>query len=156
MDWLLLQDPGRAFASGRRALPGQAHPGLGVTREVLEATTRAALRLGAAGVIGIPMYYHTAALYHMRFAFVDPVEEGRFLALERDLRPLGFEGAAFAVHEGRVRDATFDEPFRWTGGEMMLPLAKPVQEWLSSPAYVDAAARTLLGTRFTVEGARVP
>src|SRR5207244_228624 len=112
-------------------------------------------RLGAAGIIGIPMYYHAALLYHRLFAYIDPVEEGRFQALMRDLRGLSVAEAARAVADGRVRDATLDRPLAWEGREMILPLGDPVRDYLAAPRYADAAARTLLGTRFVVESATI-
>jgi hypothetical protein len=153
IDWMLLQNPLRAFAPGRGPLPGQRHPGLGLGEEVVASIVRTARRLGASGVIGIPMYYHAALLYHRLFAFVDPVAEGRFQALMRDLRPLPLADAAAAVAEGRVRDATHDRPLAWEGREMILPLSDAVRAYLADPRYADAAARTLLGTRFVVERA---
>lgn len=150
IDWILLQDPGRPFPPGRRALPGQRHPGLGLGREVLASIVAAARRLEAKGVVAVPQYYHAAVLYHRSFAFIDPVEEGRFQALARDLAGLSFEEAAFAVHEGRVRDATFDRPLAWRGTEMTMPLCDEIRGYLSSAAYIDAAARTFFGTRFEV------
>lgn len=150
LDWLLLQDPRRRFPPGRRPLPGQAHPGLAIGPHVLEAVTRSARRLGAAGVLGIPMYYHAAVIYHRAFAYADPVEEGRFQALQRDLAGLPLDEAAWAVHQGRVRDATFDQPLRWQGKEMIQPLSEAARAHFAAPAYIDAAARTLLGTRFVL------
>jgi hypothetical protein len=155
IDWMLLQNPLRPFASGRSALPGQRHPGLGVGREVVGTIVRTARRLGVAGVIGVPMYYHAALLYHRLFAFIDPVEEGRFQALMRDLRGLSLPDAANAVAAGRVRDATLGRPVTWEGREMVMPLSDPVRAYLADPRYADAAARTLLGTRFVVESASI-
>ncbi|HVY61488.1 MAG TPA: hypothetical protein VHF22_07535, partial [Planctomycetota bacterium] len=155
VDWMLLQDPLRAFPPGRRPLPGQRHPGLGLGEEVVGSIVRTAGRLGAAGVIGIPMYYHAAVLYHRLFAFIDPVEEGRFQALMRDLRGLPLAEAAAAVADGRIRDASQDRVLAWEGREMVLPLADPVRAYLAAPRYADAAARALIGTRFVVEAAPI-
>jgi hypothetical protein len=150
IDWILLQDPGRAFPPGRSALPGQSFPGLGVSPGVVVAILRAAARLGVEAVIGVPMYYHAAVLYHRVFAYVDPVEEGRFLALERDLAGRPLAERARLVEEGRVRDATFDEPFAWKGREMAIPIGAASRAYFAAPRYADAAARTLLGSRFIV------
>ena len=155
IDWMLLQNPLKPFPRGRRALPGQRFPGLGLGQEVVGTLVRIARRLGAGGLIGIPMYYHTAVLYHRLFAYVDPVEEGRFQALRRDLGDLSLEGAAFAVAEGRVRDAGTGAPLAWEGREMVFPLGEPVRGYLANPAYADDAARALLATRFVVEAPRI-
>ncbi len=153
IEWMLLQNPGRPFPPGRRPLPGQAHPGLGIGPLVVRTVEAAAQRLGAAAVIAIPAYWHNALLYRRVFAFVDPVEEGRFQALTRDLSGLPLAEAAWAVHEGRVRDATFGGVFQWRGAPMVLPLAGAARAYLQGPAYVDAAARTLLASRFEVASA---
>jgi hypothetical protein len=151
IDWLLMQDPGRPWPPGRCAFPGQRHPGLGVGERVVELLVRAARRLRAEAVVGIPQHYHNAVLYRRRFAFADPVAEGRFQALRRDLAALDLAAAAFAVAEGRVRDVTFDEPLRWSGEEMVLPIGEASRAYLADPRYADAAARTLAGTRFAVD-----
>jgi hypothetical protein len=150
IDSMLMQDPGRPFPPGRRPLPGQRYPGLGIGLQVLEAIRRGAQRLRATAVIGIPAYYHAAVLYHRLFAFADPVAEGRFQALRRDLRGLALAEATTAIEEGRVRDGTSAAPYRWEGVEMVLPIGARARAYLRDPRYGDAAARTLAGTRFVL------
>ncbi len=150
IEWMLLQDPGRPFPPGRRALPGQAHPGLGLGWHVLEMVRRAAERLHCAALVAIPAYYHTAVLYHRMFAFADPVHEGLFDALMRDLAPLPMTDAAAAVHEGRVRCAVTGKVVRWEGKEMVLPLGDAVRAYLERPEYGQTAAKMLADGRFLV------
>jgi hypothetical protein len=150
IDWILMQDPGSAFPARRGALPGQRHPGLGLGREAIGVFRRAAARLGAGAVLGIPRHYHAAAIYHILFAFADPLAEGRFQALARDLAGLPLAEAARAVEDGRVCDAASGEPLRWAGEEMVMPIAEPVRAYFADPRYLDRAARALAGARFRV------
>lgn len=150
IEWMLLQDPGKPFPPGRRALPGQSHPGLGLGWHVLDLLRRAAERLRCGALVAIPAFYHTAVLYHRMFAFADPVHEGLFEALLRDLAALPLADAAEAVHEGRVRCARTGKTVRWEGKDMVLPLCDEVRAYLERPEYGETAAKALAEATFAV------
>jgi len=121
--WLLLQNPRAHFSARRPRLPGQEVPGLGMAREAAELLSRIARRLGLAGVAFRPTHYHTAYSARHGMTFVDPVRQGRFEALVRDLAGLSLLEATSAVEEGRVwLDGM---PYAWEADEMALWLRDP-------------------------------
>ena len=123
VEWLTLQNPYAEFPPTRPPLPGQDHPGLGIGREVMELLLIMGWRLGCAGLVSHPAWFHNAVMYRLHYRFVDPAEEGRFLALIRDFEGSGLTlaEASRAVEAGKVRDAE-GTPVTWTPGPMVAPL----------------------------------
>ena len=78
----------------------QEHPGLGIAQEMGELLRRCALRVGLAGVLARPAYFHNAVGAH-DFHFADPVAEGTFLALRELLAGMAERGAPASVAAGR-------------------------------------------------------
>ncbi|HOU89926.1 MAG TPA: hypothetical protein PLU22_02715 [Polyangiaceae bacterium] len=110
--WLTLRNPRARFRTERPRLPGQEVPGLGLAREAGELLARAADRLGLAGVLLRPAWYHTALqAHHMGMRFLDPARQGRFEAMIRDLSRLPLREVTLAAAEGRVR--MNGAPYRW-------------------------------------------
>lgn len=132
--WLEMRHP-RA-ASCRELLPGQAVPGLGLAREMVELLERMAARLGLAGVAFRPSQYHLAYAARARFRFLDVGRQGRFEALVRDLGALPLPRATRAVAEGRVRLA--GEPYGWEPDEMVDLSGAPEDDRAAVAAARDA------------------
>jgi hypothetical protein len=118
--WLTLRDPRARFSPKRPKLPGQEVPGLGLVREVTQLVVLASAHLNVAGVAFVPAHYHTAFVARAHFRFVDPVHQGRFEALLRDLGHLPLAEVTEAIDRQEV--LMNGEPFRWEPGEMMLRL----------------------------------
>ena len=140
IEWLCLQDPHRPFRADRQPLPGQDHPGLGVGREVMELLLIMGWRLGCAGLIGHPAWFHNAVMYRIHYRFLDPAEEGRMLALLRAWQESGLSLAAFswAMDRGRVVDEA-RTPTAWKPGLMVAPLAQEGE--FQDSAWDDAVER---------------
>lgn len=100
--WLTLRHPRAHFTDKRPRLPGQEVPGLGLAREFTELFTRMALRLRLKGVAYRPASFHTAYAGKDNLRFVDPVQQGRFEALIRNLSGLPLVEATQAISDGRV------------------------------------------------------
>jgi acetoin utilization deacetylase AcuC-like enzyme len=124
--WLSLRNPRAQFSDRRPRLPGQDVPGLGLAREAGEMLALMALRLGLTGVAYRPAHFHTAFPSRDHFAFADPVRQGRFEALVRDLGDLTLLDATRAVDEGRV--LMDGEPYAWEPDEMVFWLREPPDE----------------------------
>ncbi len=150
VEWLIMQDPRREFSPDRPPLPEQAHPGLGLFRWQGELLRLMATRLGCDGLMNNPQQFHNGALYGRVMKFVDPVDEGRLRALERDLAELSLREASSAVAEGRVREVG-GETFEWKGRPQVLPITLPLQAYFKSDDYRSAVQRVRDGTRFVVE-----
>jgi hypothetical protein len=107
VEWLQLQNPLATFRPGRRALPGQELPGLGVGRRVFELLRNICRRLDLCGLVTTPAFLHNAIFYGQEFTFVDPSVQGYFAALCRDLLPaLDHQpgAASWALRLEMVRD----------------------------------------------------
>lgn len=144
VNWLSLRHPRARFSERRPQLPGQDVPGLGMSREATEMLQLMAKRLGLAGVAFRPMWFHLASLARPRFRFADPVRQGRFEAMVRDLSIHPLLEMTRAVVDGRVR--LNGEPYSWEPDDMVSRL---------EPAAGDAEAIAAERERchFTVDGA---
>jgi len=129
--WLTLRNPRTRFVSKRPQLPGQEVPGLGLARESVELLIRIAKRLYLDGIAFRPSWYHTAyaARYHLRF--VNPIHQGQFEAMMRDLSSFPLWEASVAISDGRV--FLNNEPYSWE--------ADPMAYWFSDSQYEQDAIK---------------
>ena len=76
VEWLLLQNPRGEFTADRPRLPGQAHPGLGMSQDISALFVLACDRLQLDGLLFVPAHYHTASQGRKSLRFLSPVAEG--------------------------------------------------------------------------------
>jgi hypothetical protein len=144
--WLSLRNPRAQFSERRPRLPGQDVPGLGLARESGTMLALMAVRLGLAGVVFRPAHYHSAYPARHHFVFVDPLRQGRFEALLRDLAGRPLLEATTLVSEGRL--LMNGEPYAWEADEMVY--------WLrESPGEMGEAEHERERVHFTVAPAAV-
>lgn len=137
--WVTLRNPRARFTAQRPRLPGQDAPGLGLAREAGELLARAAERLGLAGLLFRPAWYHMALqAQEMGMHFVVPERQGRFEAMVRDLGRRPLLDVTLAVADGRVR--MNGVPYRWEADPMV-----------SDAAVVPDAAERIAEERDRVE-----
>jgi hypothetical protein len=148
--WVALQNPRASFTPERPRLPGQEHPGLGVGRRLYEVLRGWAGAFGKDALLNVPEHYHNALFYAAQFRFLDPVEQGRFEALRRDLSGLRVADASFAIEEGRVRDAVPETTFAWDPGAMVAPAGAALTAVLQGAPYREAVAAARDAARFHV------
>ncbi|HEV7784570.1 MAG TPA: histone deacetylase [Thermoanaerobaculia bacterium] len=122
IEWLLLQNPRAEFTADRPRLPGQSHPGLGMSQDIVALLILACDRLQLDGLVFVPAHYHSASQSRKWLRFLDPADEGVFRALQQALHGLPLSEAARAVDEKRVVDAETGEPFVWRPMPMGLPV----------------------------------
>jgi acetoin utilization deacetylase AcuC-like enzyme len=144
VNWLSLRHPRARFSERRPQLPGQDVPGLGLSREATEMLLLMAKRVGLAGVAFRPMWFHLAALARFRFRFADPVRQGRFEAMVRDLSSHPMLEMTRAVVDGRV--LLNGEPYPWEPDDMVSRLEP-------AAADVEVIAAERERCHFTVDGA---
>ena len=150
--WVTMQDPRAAFTAERALLPGQDHPGLGVSRQVYELVRGWAARWGKDALLNVPEYFHNALFYAVPFRFLDPAEQGRFLALQRDLSGLSVARASHAIDKGLVREEPAGRLFAWEPGDMAAPISSALEAYFTSDEYAAAAGAARDGVRFSVAG----
>jgi hypothetical protein len=118
--WLTLRHP---RAAGRRLLPGQEVPGLGLGREMIEMFERIAARLHLDGVAFRPAHYHTAYGARRRFRFLDDARQARFERLMAQLAGIELPVASAEVAAGKV---TLDgAPYTWEADDMVDTIPNP-------------------------------
>ncbi len=154
IEWLQLQRPDAEFTRDRPPLPGQQYPGLGLGRQILELLRLAATRLGLDGLVTVPSYFHNAFFYSVEFRYVDPREQGLFLALCRDVLPQTFgsvAAASWAITLGMVVDETRrEEPFEWFHDLMLAPISEELDRYIRSELYQEDVAEALAAHGFDV------
>lgn len=154
VEWLCLQNPFAPFRPDRPALPGQRYPGLGIGPEIMEIVQIMAERLGLAGIVTHPMHFHNAALYQVRYHFIDPLVEGHLLALIRFMGGLPLSEVSWAVHLGAVLEARDDEEeeapvsLAWQGREQIFPINRGVARWFESSQWRRERDRALVDRQF--------
>ncbi len=145
IEWLQLQHPLLQFHDERPPLPGQQLPGLGLGRKVFELLRNMCLRLGLAGLVTVPSYFHNAVFYSDGFSFVDPRYQGSFRALRRalladqDEDPERLCLATWGMRWGQVRD--HDEAMAWFHEPMLAPVSAASARYLESRWYRDEVRR---------------
>ena len=147
IEWLLLQNPIGIFEAHRPPLPGQHYPGSGLAKNIFELLRNVCLRLGLSGLVTIPSYYHNALLYSENFGYVDPVYEGRFLALRDQLEqqinalelPVYMRLAAksWAVNKNLILDTSTGEPMEWFFEPMLSAITPKLRSYMKSAWYVQ-------------------
>lgn len=145
VDWVALQDPKGRFSPDKPRLPGQRYPGLGAAMKMQALVGSWAKSWGKDAIINMPEHYHNAVFYSPACRFVDPVVEGRFEALRRDLAALTVAEASWSVKRGHVVDRQSGARFVWTGSPMMAALTATARRHVESDAYrraVEDAARS--------------
>ena len=146
--WLSLQDPRAEFSPGRPALPGQAHPGLGIGRRLLSRLLAWAHDWGKDALVNYPAHYHNAVFYSRLFRFLSARREGRMDALRRDLEELSVTEASWAVDQGRVVEEPGGKVLRWRASEMVAPITRVLKTYMKSDEYEAAVAEAREATRY--------
>jgi hypothetical protein len=139
--WLVLSNPDARFSLDRPRLPGQQRPGLGLLDETLRLLSFFSRDLTADAILDVPDHFHTALFYSRLFRFLDPDEEGKLLAIARDLAGVPLALASEAIRRGCLVDRATSGPLPWTPSEQVMPGRGPLRRFLRSPGYREARDR---------------
>ncbi len=151
IEWICMQNPQAVFSSERPPLPGQEYPGLGIGYEIYQMLVQIGMRVNKDGLMNRPQHYHNAKLYHETFKFLDPVREGRLIALIRDSEDHNLADVSWAVYHGCLQEDATGETVPWEGGILIYPLAKKLRRYFASRAYHDVVWETVANTRFRID-----
>lgn len=156
IEWILMQDFRGAFQAGRRRLPGQNHPGLGVGQQVVHLLDWVANLLQKDALLNMPEYFHNAVFYDRWFKFVDPCRQGEMTAIVRDLSLAGYDivDMSHAALFNCLIDRRTALPFHWEGGEQIQPITGPVKYFFTSQGYWQIAKQRSAALSITVDERR--
>jgi acetoin utilization deacetylase AcuC-like enzyme len=140
LEWLLLQNPRRTFASGKQAIPGQKHPGLGLLRDVMAWLVVLCGELGLDGLVFMPAGYFVATFGSR---FLDPARQASLEAMRRALSGLRLVESTRAVEEGRVVNAATGATVPWEPAPMVIPVSARLRERVEGPEYEAALDQEL-------------
>jgi acetoin utilization deacetylase AcuC-like enzyme len=156
VEWLLLQNPRAAFSPDHPPLPGQAHPGLGMLREIYGWLRTLCEALGLDGIAFVPSHYYMAALGQRILRFLDPAAQARFEAIRAALRGLSVAEASRALAHERVRDVKTDASVMWQPSVMVVPVSRALQLQLAAPAYAERQTAERASLEYRLEGVTPP
>lgn len=158
LDSFTLQHPGRTFDWNRPPLPGQVHPGLALSAEILELLLLMTRRIGAEAMALTPATFSAAWVYARYFHFIEGSAQGLFQALRRAGRQRPRWLLAWAVELGCVRGPG-GEPVRFVPLPMLAAGSRRMgrlfedEDWLAA---VKAHARVQLTIDFEALQDRFP
>jgi len=137
IEWILMQDYRGTFQAGRRRLPGQNYPGLGVGRQVVHLLDWVANLLQKDALLNMPEYFHNAVFYDRWFKFVDPRRQGEMTAILRDLSLAGYDivDMSHAALFNCLNDRRTGRAFQWEAGEQIQPITGAVKYFFTSQTY---------------------
>jgi len=146
IEWLELRDPRVGFTADRPQLPGQAHPGLGLAEETSALLTRAAERLGLAGLSMVPSHFHVYRMTSGRFTVADPVARGEARALQAHLEEVDLGRASSMLAEEGV-PTTDGAPVQWSPSLAVSARDEGLRGWLRAGDAASRAAQDALAVR---------
>jgi len=149
-EWLTLQNPEAAFTERHGSLPGQQHPGLGMSKRIMDIFIYLGRTAGKDGLLAFPAFYHNAVLFSRYFRFANPAKEAEVQTIRRTFTHVPIKQMAWIVFLGCLKNAD-GSSYEWRAEEQVLPLSKDVREHFDSRAYRDRVKDGINRARFTVD-----
>ncbi len=151
VEWFLLQNPKKAFSKKRPQLPGQHHPGLGLSTLGFEMLYWTARHLHLDGVILVPNYLHTGIFYGRQFLFIDPEKQGTLHAIQNMVSSkCTLDQLSWSCAEGQLIDQTNDTIFHWIPAPMVLPVSRQFKAYFNQSDFKHRLKYTQKTTRFRI------
>lgn len=150
LEWLTLQNPRAEFGGTRGALPGQQHPGLGMSRRILDIFVFLGKRARADMLLAFPAFYHNAVLFSRYFRFLNPEKEGEITAIRKTFSHLPIRKLAWIVNLGCLRRGD-GSVYEWRSEEQCLPLRREFKSYFESRPYRERARETARQAAFRVD-----
>jgi hypothetical protein len=150
VEWLTLQNPAAEFEEKRGSLPGQQHPGLGMSKKIIDVFVYLAKVTRSDCILAFPAYYHNGVLFSRYFRFISPEKEGEVQSIRRTFSRLPIRQLAWAVHLNCLRTSD-GGVYEWTAEEQLFPLAKDLKDHFDSRSYKEAVKLALKKNVFTID-----
>jgi len=149
-EWLTLQNPIEGFTEKRGSLPGQAHPGLGMSKRIMDVFIYLGRLTQKDCLLAFPAFYHNAVLFSRYFRFLNPAKEGEVQSIRRTFSHVPIKQLAWAVHLSCLR-ASGGETFEWKAEEQVYPLTRPIKEYFDSRSYKESVKQYLKNSVFAID-----
>jgi len=150
LEWLTLQNPLLSFSKDTMPLPGQKHPGLNLSRKVMDVFTYLARLCKADGILAFPAYFHNAILFSRYFHFLDPGKEAEVMAIRKAAVSIPFKQLAWIVYLNCLRRE--DEMlYEWIAEEQVRPLNSDLKKYFNSKEYKDEVKRLQENLHFSID-----
>lgn len=150
VEWLCMQNPAATFTPERPPLPGQHHPGLGISREILQLISLIGMRIGKDGLAIHPQYFHAALLYQRLFKCYNPVQEGQLAALMRDTEEFSLDDVSWAIELDCLR-GKLRQKVSWEIDYQVHPLTALLQHHFDSERYRELFWESLANHRYRID-----
>lgn len=154
VEWLCMQNPTAPFTPERPPLPGQQHPGLGISHEILQLISLIGMRIGKDGIAIHPQYFHAALLYHRLFKCYNPVQEGKLTALMRDTEEFNLADVSWAIDLDCLRGKLLREKVSWEVDYQVHALTALLQQHFHSEHYQKLFWESLANLRYRIDWPR--
>jgi len=136
IEWLMMQNPYKAFRKDKPPLPGQKAPGLGIGMHMLQILLNLAKRSNTHGIINSPNYLHTALFFSRAFHFMDPRIEAFMLNIKQQMLPLySYYTLSWADEYGALQYSRNHRPIVWRPATMIAPISPQAKSYFYSRNY---------------------
>ena len=147
VEWLMLQNELKDFTRNRPQLPGQDHPGLGVSNLIFEILYWTGRRLKVDGILFVPNFLHSALFYGRMMVMLDPARQAELYVFDKMLRSsCKIDQLTWACAEGHLLDSHTNEPYLWKPAPITIPISLRFKDRFHSPAFtkqVEANSKKL-------------
>jgi|WetSurMetagenome_2_1015567.scaffolds.fasta_scaffold227618_1 hypothetical protein len=150
LEWLTLQNPMDSFAENRIPLPGQTHPGLNLSKKIIEIFVYLARLTRKDCILAFPAYFHNALLFSRYFRFMTPEKEAEVFAIRRTFSHMPFKQLAWIVHLNCLR-RNDGSVYEWKSEEQVFPLNKALRDHFESRDYRDRTKAAQKGLEFSID-----
>lgn len=154
IDWLAMQNPHSEFTPRRPRLPGQKHPGLGMSIIAVELLMIICWRLKLAGVVNFPGHYHNAFLYSKIFYYLDPTAQAKYLAVKKAFNSFPLDKLSWGIDWGCVKELTTNETITWMVSEQLVPVDERLKKIITGKKYKKYVNEKMKEFKFSFDEAK--
>ncbi len=151
IDWLSMQNPLGEFTPRRPRLPGQKHPGLGMSIIVVELLMITCWRLKLAGIVNFPGHYHNAYLYSKIFYYANPMAQSKFLALKKAFKSYTLDKISWGIDWGCITEKSNNNNFTWMVSEQIVPVDETLKKIFTGKKYKKYVNEKMKDFKFTFD-----
>jgi hypothetical protein len=150
LEWLTLQNPLEEFTEKHPPLPGQARPGLSLSKKIMDTFVYLARLTHKDCLLAFPAFFHNALLFSRYFRFMNPEKEAEVAAIRRAFSHVPFKQLAWAVHLNCLKRKD-GSVYEWRSEEQVYPLNKALREYFESRDYRERVKAAQKGLEFVVD-----